>query len=56
VKLGGLVEGLVFEGFEDPGGVEAEVDQQVAVLLVAGDIEVGAEAEDVDGVGAQAPG
>ena len=65
VDLGGLVEGFVFEGLQrgigarrigDPGGVDAEVDQEVAVLLVTGDVEAGAEAEDADGVGAQPPG
>ena len=65
VDLRGLVEGLVFgglprgsgeRGIGDPGRVDAEVDQQVAVLLVSGDVEAGAEAEDADGVGAQPPG
>ena len=43
--LGGLAAG----GFEGPGGVEAEVDADVAVLGVAGLVELGAEAEDADG-------
>src|SRR5208283_4771172 len=64
VDLRGLVEGLVFGGLlrriggrwvRDPGGVDAEVDQEVAVLLVSGDVEARAEAEDADGVGAQPP-
>jgi len=60
VDLGFFVEGLVLErvliGFWNPRGVEAEVDEDMAVLLVSGDVEAGAEAEDADGVGAQLPG
>jgi hypothetical protein len=56
VFLGEFVEGVVFEGFEDPWSVEAEVDEDVAVLLEAGGVEGGAEAEEADDVGLQAPG
>ena len=50
---GVLVEVFVFE---DPGGVEAEVDADVAVLFVAGGVEGGAEAGDADGGRFEAPG
>ena len=49
------VEAIVFEGVEYPGGVEAEVDANVAVLLVGGGVEVGAEADDADGAGLEPP-
>ena len=49
------VEAVVFEGVEYPGGVEAEVDANVAVLLVGGVVEVGTEADDADGAGLEAP-
>ncbi len=42
------VEEIVFEGVEHPGGVEAKVDADVAVLLVGGGVEVWCEAEDAD--------
>jgi hypothetical protein len=54
--LGGFgVEVFVVEGFGEPGGVEAEVDADVAVLLVAGVVEAGPEAEDADGGGLELP-
>ena len=54
--LGGVfVELFVVEGFGEPGGVEAEIDADVAVLLEAGVVELGAEAEDADGGGAELP-
>ena len=54
---GGLfVEGLVLCAFEGPGCVEAEVDADVAVLFVAAEVEVGAEADDADADGLEAPG
>ena len=46
---GGFIELLVFEGFGEPRGVEAEVDADVAVLVEAGIVEFRAEAEDADG-------
>ena len=50
---------LFVEGFvvfvQDPGGVEAEVDADVAVLLVGGLVELGAETDDVDGGWLRAP-
>ena len=50
------LEGVVFEDvFEGPGGIEAEVYADVAVLFEAGVVEVGAEAEDADGGGAELP-
>ena len=49
------VEAVVFGGVEGPGGVEAEVYADVAVLFVAGVFEVGAEADDADGAGFEAP-
>ena len=52
---GGFVELFVFEGFGEPGGVEAEVDADVAVLFEAGVVELGAEAEDADGGGLELP-
>ncbi len=59
VYLGFFVERIVLGGVGfvvgDPGGVEAEVDEQVAVLLVSGVVKVGAEAEDAYGVGAKFP-
>ena len=45
----------VFGLFEDPGGVEAEVDADVTVLLEGGVVEGGAEAEDADGGGRGLP-
>lgn len=65
VDLSGLVEGSVVgrEGqrdrelrIGDPGGVDAEVDEDLAVLLEAGAVEFGAEAEDSDSVRAHVPG
>ena len=54
--LGGLfVEGLVLCTFEGPGSVEAEVDADVAVLLVRAEVEVGAEANDANADGLEAP-
>ena len=54
--LGQLVEFVIFEGVvHDPGGVEAEVDANVAVLLVSGIVEVRAEAENADGGGLELP-
>jgi hypothetical protein len=53
VAGGGLVELGVFQ---KPGGVEAEVDADVAVLVEAGVVELGAEAEDADGGGLLLPG
>ena len=41
---------------EDPGGVEAEVDADVAVLFVGGVVEVGSEGDDFDGVRDALPG
>ena len=49
-------EFVEFGIFEDPGGVEAEVDADVAVLIEAGVVELGAEAEDADGGGFEGPG
>src|SRR5712691_10140498 len=43
--FGGIfVELFVFEGFGEPGGVEAEVDADMAVLFEGGVVELGAEA------------
>ena len=55
-----VFEAIVFEDgwierVKDPGGVEAEVDADVAVLFEAGVVEAGAEAEDADGAGFVAP-
>jgi hypothetical protein len=48
--FGGVgVKVFFIESFGEPGGVEAEVDADVAVLLVAGVVEAGPEAEDADG-------
>jgi hypothetical protein len=62
-----LLDAFLGEGFEvfvfkevfvverfihDPGGVEAEVDSDVSVLVEAGVIELGTEAEDADRSGA----
>ncbi len=55
VFRGVIVELFVFEGFGQPWGVEAEVDADVAVLLEAGVVELGAEAEDSDGRGLGLP-
>ena len=52
---GVFVELFVFEGFGEPGGVETEVDADVAVLFEAGVVELGAEAEDFDGGGLELP-
>ena len=52
---GVFVELLVGEGFGEPGGVEAEVDADVAVLFEAGVVELGAEAEDADRGGLELP-
>jgi len=52
---GVFVEVFVGEGFGQPGCVEAEVDADVAVLLEAGIVELGAEAEDADGGGLELP-
>ena len=52
---GGLVELIVFEGLGEPGGVEAEVDADVAVLFEAGVVELRAEADDADGGGLRLP-
>ena len=52
---GVFVEVLVFEGFGEPGSVEAEVDADVAVLFEAGVVELGAEADDSDGGGLELP-
>ncbi len=49
------VQAIVFVGVEDPGGVEAEVYADVAVLFVGGVLEVGAEADDADGAGFESP-
>src|ERR1700744_5856633 len=55
--LGGFgVERFFFSTFEGPGSVEAEVDADVAVLLVGAEVEVGAEADDADADGLEAPG
>ena len=51
-----LVERFVFCAFEGPGRVEAEVDADVAVLFVGAEVEVGAEADDADAGGLEAPG
>lgn len=48
----GVVQGEIFEG---PVGVEAEVDADVAVLVEAGVVERGAEADDTYGGGAELP-
>ena len=69
VELAVVVQRLSFPGvgfagvvvriersIEQPGRVESEVDEDVAVLLIARDVKERAEAEDADGVGAQAPG
>lgn len=40
---------------KDPGGVEAEVDADVTVLIEAGVVEGGAEAYDADGGGTELP-
>ncbi len=40
---------------ENPGGVEAEVDADVAVLLEGGVVEFGAEGEELYGFGAALP-
>jgi hypothetical protein len=54
--LGGVfIELLVFEGFGEPGSVEAEVDADMAVLVEAGVVELRAEAEDADGGGLEFP-
>lgn len=55
--FGGLfVEGFVGQlAFEGPGCVEAEVDADVAVLLVAAGVEVRAEADDANAGGLEAP-
>ena len=58
---GVFVEGFLllnrFEGLgvsdRGPGSVEAEVDADVAVLLVAAEVEVGAEADDADARGSR---
>ena len=55
VGIAVIFEAVVFEDVEDPGGVEAEVDADVAVLFEAGVVEVGAEAQDADGAGFVAP-
>jgi hypothetical protein len=52
---GAVVEVLVVYGFGEPGGVEAEVDADVAVLFEGGVVESGAEAEDSDGGGLPLP-
>jgi hypothetical protein len=52
---GVFVELVVGEGFGEPGGVEAEVDADVAILFEAGVVEGGAEAEDADGGGLELP-
>src|SRR5260370_31785828 len=50
--FGGVcVELFVFEGFGEPGSVEAEVDADVAVLFKAGVVELRAEAADFGGGG-----
>ena len=45
------------EGFvlEDPRGIEAELDADVAVLVVGAGVEVGAEADDADAGGGELP-
>jgi hypothetical protein len=53
VAGGGLVE---FGVFEKPGSVQAEVDADVTVLVEAGVVELGTEAEDADGGGLLLPG
>jgi len=54
--FGGVgVEVFFVEGVGEPGGVEAEVDADVAVLLVTGIVEAGPEAEDADGGGLELP-
>ncbi len=50
-----FVELLVFESFGEPRGVEAEVDADVAVLFEGGVVELGTEAEDLDGGGLGLP-
>ncbi len=55
VPGGVFVEFFFVEGFGEPGGIEAEVDADVAVLLEAGVVELGAEAEDADGGGLELP-
>ena len=51
VFCGVVVEFLVFESFCEPGGVEAKVDADVAVLFEAVVVELGAKAEDFDSGG-----
>jgi hypothetical protein len=54
--LGGVcVEVFVGEGFGKPRGVEAEIDADMAVLLEAGVVELGAKAEEADGGGLEPP-
>ena len=53
VAGGGLVELGVLE---EPRGIEAEVDADVAVLIEAGIVELGAETQDADGGGLLLPG
>src|SRR5437899_1960309 len=54
--LGEFIQSFIFQGVvHDPWGVEAEVDADVAVLLEAGVVELGAKAEDADDGGAEFP-
>src|SRR5512142_2552809 len=50
VELSFFVQLIVIQRLKYPGSVEAEVDEDVAVLFVAGDVELGAEAKDADQV------
>ena len=54
--FGGVLVQLFFvESLGQPGGVETEIDADVSVLLEAGVVEVGTEAEDADGGGLELP-
>ena len=39
-----------------PERYPVEIDQELAILLISGNVEAGTEAEDADGVGVHPPG
>src|ERR1700744_814873 len=55
VAGGSSLRALACNGLEGPGRVEAEVDADLAVLLVAAEVEVGTKADDADARGLEAP-